>query len=118
MRQISYVFNSQISNSIESSRRVIVVLSKNFLKSEWCEYEFRAAHNDTVVRKKSKLIVIILEDINFEDITDVNLRDYVKMNSYIKHDDRYFVIRLKYAMLMKRSKKYFLRKDDKMETAI
>lgn len=94
------------------------MLSKNFLKSEWCAYEFRAAHNDTVIRKKSRLVFILLEDIEFMEITDTNLRDYVKMNSYIKWKDPYFYIRLKYAMLRKRSKNNLLTADEKIETTV
>lgn len=95
------------------------MLSKNFLNSNWCVYEFRAAQNDTVVRKKSKLIVILLEDFCFEDIADVNLRDYLKMNTYIKWDDRFFSTKLKYAMMMKKSKKLLRQpSDDLTETKV
>lgn len=92
------------------------MLSKNFLKSEWCGYEFRAAHNDTVVRKKSKLVVILLENVDFAEINDPNLRDYVQMNSYVKANDPYFTIKLKYAMFKKTKERLIL--DIYVETAV
>lgn len=97
---------------------MIIVLSKNFLASKYCTYEFRAAHNDTVMRKKSKLIVVLLEEIDLLEIADVNLRDYVKMNSYLKHDDPYFSIKLKYAMFRRKANKNLLSKEDRVETAV
>lgn len=77
-----------------------------------------AAHNDTVIRKKSKLIVILLEDVDFAEIVDPNLRDYVKMNSYIKSDDPYFTIKLKYAMFKKKGSSRLLSKNQIVETAV
>ena len=33
-----------IMESVTNSRRLLMVLSNNFLRSEWCKLEFRAAH--------------------------------------------------------------------------
>lgn len=42
-----------ILNSVDQSKRMLMVLSRNFLKSEWCLLEFRAAHRS--VRRSHEL---------------------------------------------------------------
>ena len=42
----------QISTSVDNSRRTIIILSKNFLKSIWSLMEFRLAHIKASERKE------------------------------------------------------------------
>ena len=74
---------------MQASHCTVMVVSKNFLKSDWCKYEFRMAHYDAIKEKHNRVIVVLIEDITGEDIED-DLKVYMKTNTYLKHDDAKF----------------------------
>ncbi len=86
-----------IMTAIDCSRRTILVLSKEFLKSEWCHLEFQAAHQKALQDRSNYLIVILLEDINPKDL-DGSLKLYMKTNTYVNAEDAWFERKLLYAM--------------------
>ena len=86
-----------IMTAIDCSRRTILVLSKEFLKSEWCHLEFQAAHQKALQDRSNYLIVILLEDVNPKDL-DGSLRLYMKTNTYVNAEDTWFKKKLLYAM--------------------
>ena len=59
----------QIYNSVNCSRRTVIVLSDNYLLSEWSLTEFRVAHTIASQRKR-QWVIVILYSINIEDIMD------------------------------------------------
>ena len=93
-----------IIEAVESSKRTILLLSRNFLQSEWCRYEFKTAHHQVLKDKAKRLIVILMEDIPLEDL-DPDLRLYLKTNTYLKWGDQWFWEKLKYALPDKTPKK-------------
>ena len=86
-----------IMTAIDCSRRTILVLSREFLKSEWCHLEFQAAHQKALQDRSNYLIVILLEDINPKDL-DGSLKLYMKTNTYVNAEDAWFERKLLYAM--------------------
>lgn len=85
-----------IVQAVESSRRTIMVLSENFIKSEWCRYEFKSAHHQ-VLRGKKRLIVILLGEVPQKDL-DPDIRLYLKTNTYLQWGDKLFWEKLKFAL--------------------
>ena len=84
-RTIAY----NIISNIESSLTTLLVISNNFLRSEWCKMEFKQAHMKLLTEKTSNLIMIMLETPDPE-LMDKELSYYVKTNVYLKKCDKYF----------------------------
>ncbi len=90
------IFNN-ISQAVKRSRRMIMVLSRTFLKSQWCMLEFRAAHQRVLKDRTNYLIVILFEDVSTEDL-DEELKLYLKTNTYLSLSNSWFWQKLIYAM--------------------
>lgn len=86
-----------IISAVENSKRVIIILSDNFLSSEWCQYEFQTAHHRLLEERKNRIIMILLHDID-TNLLDNQLRDYLKTRTYVKYGDPWFWPKIEYAM--------------------
>lgn len=91
-----------IVESVESSRHTIIVVSNNFLKSEWCLLEFRTALHQSLLERQKHLIIVLLGEVltrNFEP----ELKRCIQTLTYVKAEDRWFWDKLVFA-LSERSK--------------
>ena len=52
-----------IYKAIESSRKIVVVLSRNFLQSKWCEFELQMARIECVEKGRNLIIAVMLEPL-------------------------------------------------------
>nr|AJC98691.1 TOLL1A [Anopheles coluzzii]AJC98694.1 TOLL1A [Anopheles coluzzii]AJC98696.1 TOLL1A [Anopheles coluzzii] len=92
------MISSQISSSVEQSRRTIIVLSSSFLESLWGQLEFRTAHLQSMAERRNRLIIIIYGDIgNIYDL-EPELRAYLHTNTYVRWGDPWFWDKLRFAM--------------------
>ena len=60
-----------IVNNIQKSRHVILILSRWFMQSEWCEFELVMATNKEHETHNDIIIPILLEDVNRQRTSDV-----------------------------------------------
>lgn len=92
----AYIADTMVE-AVDSSRRTIIVLSKNFIENEWCRFQFKSAHHEVMKKKRKRLIVIVLGEIPSKDL-DADLRLYLKTNTCIYTGDKLFWEKLRFAM--------------------
>lgn len=85
-----------IIEAVESSKRAILVLSRNFLYNEWSRFEVKSAIHE-VLKRRRKLIFILYGNLPRRDI-DADMRMYLKTNTCIEWDDKKFWQKLRIAM--------------------
>ncbi|XP_076328160.1 protein toll-like isoform X2 [Tachypleus tridentatus] len=93
----SYIADN-IVQAVKASRRIIVVLSENFVKSEWCRMEFKTAHLQVLEDRIHRLLVILLGDLPDEEDMDPEMNMYLKTVVYLKWGDKNFWNKLRYFM--------------------
>ena len=87
-----------IIQATEASKRIILVLSENFLKSEWSRFDYKSGlHQALRSSGNKKLIVIMLGDVANRDI-DPDLRLYLKTSNVLHWGEARFWDKLKYAL--------------------
>ena len=86
-----------IMTAIQYSRRTILVLSPNFIKSGWCDLESQAAHQRALEDRSNFLIIVLLQEVDPKDL-DETLQLYMKTRTYVSINDKWFWQKMLYAM--------------------
>ncbi|XP_039227069.1 toll-like receptor Tollo [Drosophila yakuba] len=87
-----------INQSVQGSRRIIILMTKNFLQSTWGRLEFRLALHATSKDRCKRLIVVLYPDVeNFDDL-DSELKAYMVLNTYLERNHPNFWNKLMYSM--------------------
>ncbi|XP_017037441.1 protein toll [Drosophila kikkawai] len=87
-----------ISRSVRDSRRIIILMTANFLKSTWGRLEFRLALHATSKDRCKRLIVVVYPDVTSFDDLDSELRAYMVFNTYLERSHPNFWNKLIYSM--------------------
>lgn len=85
-----------IVEAVESSKRTMLILSRNFLYNEWSRFEFKSAIHE-IVKRRTKLIFILYGDLPQRDI-DADMRMYLRTSTCIEWDDKNFWQKLRMAL--------------------
>ncbi|GAB6024235.1 TOLL-like receptor [Chamberlinius hualienensis] len=85
-----------IIEAIKKSTRIIVILTENYLQSDWCMYEFVIAHS-VMIEDQCPRVVLIIKD-NLPPDINPNLQIYMSTNTYIEWTDQKFWQRLHFAL--------------------
>jgi hypothetical protein len=95
----SYV---QLYETACASRKIVLLLTRNFLQTEWARFDLRRAVHESLRGRQYKLIVIEDADAASDADNDIELVPYLKASSVarIRRGDRNFVDKLRYAMPM------------------
>lgn len=86
-----------IYQSVQNSLHTILVVSKNFLKSEWCMMEFRTALKKSLQDKNRHLIIVIKGEVNLVNV-DADFKTCISTHTYLKIGDLLFWDKLIYAL--------------------
>ncbi|XP_050332209.1 protein toll-like [Bactrocera neohumeralis] len=88
----------QIIESVEQSRRTIIVMSDDFIASDWARMEFRMAHQSALNERRARIIIIKYGELTNVTQLDKELQAYLKMNTYLDFNDSRFWQKLRYAL--------------------
>jgi len=90
----------QIVQSVESSRRTLIVLSKAYIESMWTKMEFQAAHTQALQDKTQRVILVVRDKSVIENKSKMeeNLQRYISLNTYLDCEDPWFWQKLRYAL--------------------
>ena len=86
-----------IIDAVNKSKRVIMLLSNNFLRSEWCQYEFQKSHFQLLKERKNRIIMIILEEIN-PGLLYKEIELFMKTTTYVRYNGPWLWPKIEYAM--------------------
>ncbi|XP_071944931.1 toll-like receptor 2 [Antedon mediterranea] len=78
-----------ISNAIKYSRKMLIVVTKNFAKSEWCYFEMEMARTRMFDNHEDIFVVVILESVPSRNMPTL-LQKILRKKTYIewpKHPD-------------------------------
>ncbi|XP_033758119.1 toll-like receptor 4 [Pecten maximus] len=77
-----------ITNAIHQSRKTVVLLSRNYLDSYWCMFEFNMARMESIYSRggNSILLLVFYEEIPAKDLP-LTLLDLIESESYIEYPD-------------------------------
>ena len=103
------IITSSIQSAIEHSKRVICLMSNEFLRSSMCMLEFHVASNLNIERRKHRLIVIKWPDLDLDhdlDADNIKDRDSVRLflsrYTYIEYGSDVWWQQVLYAMPINR----------------
>ena len=86
-----------IIDVIGNSKRVTVVLSNNYLRSRWCKYEFEKANYQLVQEGRTRIIMILLEEVD-PDLISTEIGNYMMTRTYLKYKDPKLWTKIHHAM--------------------
>ncbi|XP_048255347.1 toll-like receptor 4 [Haliotis rufescens] len=77
---------ANILKAISSSRKTVVILTRNFLKSYWCRYEMEMAKMESIYTGRNTLLIVVMEDIPVKDLP-VDIVEVMRRDSYVEFTD-------------------------------
>ncbi|XP_076236814.1 toll-like receptor 7 [Calliopsis andreniformis] len=88
-----------VLEAVDASRRVLIVLTRNFLQTEWSRFEFRAALHEALRGRAAQLVVVQAGHACPEVERDPELRPYLRTAAVIlTWGEKRFWERLRYAI--------------------
>lgn len=91
-----------IFNSVQNSKRTILLISKEFLESMWFQVEFHTAYYQMLEDKIDRLIIIVKGELPPKETMDKDLQYLLTTKTYLVWEEKWFWEKLKYALPHKR----------------
>ncbi|KAG6454221.1 hypothetical protein O3G_MSEX008579 [Manduca sexta] len=87
-----------VVETAEASKRIIIVLTRNFMQTEWSRYEIRQRLHEALKGCIYKLVLIEESSVVEDAMCDPDLRPYLKTGSRLRWGEKRFWERLRYMM--------------------
>nr|XP_011439419.2 toll-like receptor 3 [Crassostrea gigas] len=68
--EIGKLYCDNIVDNMNLSRRILLILSNNFAKSKWCEFQMNFAYNRCLDEKINNIIVAVWEEISYKYLSN------------------------------------------------
>ena len=75
--------DEQIVKSVDNSRKTLLILTKHFLISEWCQYEMRVARNKLQAEGKDVVVPILLAELPVEHGNPA-IKNLIREKTYLR----------------------------------
>ena len=72
-----------LEESIENSRKILIIVSNAFAISEWCYFQLSAIQATLFEKDRDNVILVMLEDISEENLNP-RLRFQIQRRSYVE----------------------------------
>ncbi|KAK3099924.1 hypothetical protein FSP39_011841 [Pinctada imbricata] len=98
---IGGVFVDSITESIEDSRKVLILISNNFARSRWCRFQLQIALHRMAEEGRNSLVAVVLQEISYKYLTNT-LRTVLVTTPYITWSDECSAERMFWEKLLKK----------------
>uniref|UniRef100_T1IK30 TIR domain-containing protein n=1 Tax=Strigamia maritima TaxID=126957 RepID=T1IK30_STRMM len=88
----------QIVKSVESSKRTIIVLTDNYLKSKWSRLEFDVAYQQGLKDQVRRVMVIVPNEVPDLSQIDNEFKTFITLTTYIQANKPHFWRKLRASM--------------------
>uniref|UniRef100_T1JNH1 TIR domain-containing protein n=1 Tax=Strigamia maritima TaxID=126957 RepID=T1JNH1_STRMM len=88
----------QIVQSVESSRRTIIVLTDNYLKSNWSRLEFDIAYQQALKDQVRRVIAVVPNEVPDLSKIDKEFKSFITLTTYVEAKKPYFWRKLRASM--------------------
>ena len=85
-----------METAILKSKRTLCYITENFLKSNWCKWEFMMALSLDLERKRRRLIVIKDTSLDVVGVNSFSIQSYLSSYTYVEYPSHYFTRNLLY----------------------
>ncbi|KAK8759397.1 hypothetical protein V5799_002972 [Amblyomma americanum] len=99
-----FLLQDIIRDAVACSRWSLLVITQNFVASEWCRWEFRLAHQRALQDNINRLLVVLVDDVA-SGALDEDLRLYVQAANHLRWGEPNFWERLRRSLLKKDAKR-------------
>ncbi|KAL4231233.1 hypothetical protein ACF0H5_008815 [Mactra antiquata] len=76
--------NDNIMGAITTSRKTLVIMSNEFLRSEWCLFEMNMARMESIKTGRNVICVLMKEQV-VEDNIPLEIMDAIRRSTYIEY---------------------------------
>ena len=93
-----------VTNAIQNSTKTVIVLSRSFMRSEWCYFQMQVAFERLFSEGRDVIVLVLLEEIPYCNMLR-ELRKMLRRKSYLKWPENVDGHRLFWAQLREKIRK-------------